>query len=284
MTDVNINGLGGPLAAPAADDLVPVWDTSAGQTLKIRRDVFVGAAITGGGTLALGGFTLTVPATGTAVLAAGTTAVSIKPVDAGVGTITEVLKLGRTGAAPSTSQRGVGLVFEDADNASHIAAVVAMRPDSTVDYKGGLAFFLNGAAASTQIGAMTQRLAISSAGIITISGYGAGTLATNASGVIAASDGRYKAKTRGVVDALATVLRLTPTYYRWREDSPFASEYEELGFVAQEVAAVIPAASPEPESEDRYKNYADRAIIAMLVGAVQELTARLAVLEAGAGA
>jgi len=73
MTDVNINGLGGPLATPAADDLVPVWDTSAAQTLKIRRDVFVGATITGGGTIALGGYTLTVPATGTAALVASGT-------------------------------------------------------------------------------------------------------------------------------------------------------------------------------------------------------------------
>lgn len=66
MADVNINGLGGPLASPAADDVIPVWDTSSGQTLKIRRDVFVGATITGGGTLALGGYTLTVPASMTA--------------------------------------------------------------------------------------------------------------------------------------------------------------------------------------------------------------------------
>ncbi len=68
MPDVTINGLGGPLATPAADDLIPIWDTSAGQMVKIRRDVLVGAAITGGGTIALGGFTLTVPTTGVAAL------------------------------------------------------------------------------------------------------------------------------------------------------------------------------------------------------------------------
>jgi hypothetical protein len=68
VTDKTINDLGGPLAAPAADDYIPIWDTSAGQTLKIRRDVFTGGVMTGGGTVATAGFTLTVPATGTAAL------------------------------------------------------------------------------------------------------------------------------------------------------------------------------------------------------------------------
>jgi hypothetical protein len=68
MTDKTILDLGGPLASPAADDLIPIWDTSAGQTLRIRRDALVGAVLTGDGTIATGGYTLTVPATGTAAL------------------------------------------------------------------------------------------------------------------------------------------------------------------------------------------------------------------------
>jgi len=70
-------------------------------------------------------------------------------------------------------------------------------------------------------------------------------------------------------------MQLNPTYYRWNEDSEFHTEYEELGFIAQEVASVIPAASPEPEQEDRYKNYHDRAIIAVLTKAIQELQAEI---------
>jgi hypothetical protein len=117
-------------------------------------------------------------------------------------------------------------------------------------------------------------ITLSTAGVVTFGQYGAGTLSTNASGVITASDGRYKVKTRPIENALDAISRLQPTYYRWREDTPFHTEYEEIGFFAQEVSAVIPEASPEPERSDRFKNYHDRAILALLVKAVQELKVR----------
>ena len=80
-------GLSSELAvAPADDDLLAIWDTSAAQTKKIQISTILGGRLTGGGTLAtggftltlsgaggtlaLGGFTLTVPATGTAALLA----------------------------------------------------------------------------------------------------------------------------------------------------------------------------------------------------------------------
>lgn len=214
------------------------------------------------------------------VIAGGTTtgALSIQVADAGVGTTTTVLALGRTGASPSATQRGVQLTFQDANNSTYTAAIVGLRTNSSVDYKGAIAFNVNQAGANT----LTQRMLLASDGVLTLGGYGAGTLSTNSSGVVSASDGRYKTKTRAPIDALKTILALRPTYYRWKEDSPFASEYEELGFVAQEVAAVIPEASPEPEGE-AYKNYSDRAIIAMLVAAVQELAAKVAALEGQLG-
>lgn len=203
-----------------------------------------------------------------------TSALAIQVPDTGVGTTTSVLTLGRTGASPSATQRSVLLGFQDANNATYTAGIVASRINSTTDYKGALSFSVNQAG----VNSLATRLSIAYDGVITLSGYGAGTLSTNSSGVVSASDGRYKTKTRAPIDALRTVLALRPTYYRWNDDSPFASEYEELGFLAQEVAAVIPEASPEPEGE-ALKNYHDRAIIAMLVAAVQELTARVAQLE-----
>jgi hypothetical protein len=118
-------------------------------------------------------------------------------------------------------------------------------------------------------------ITISTAGTITFNAYGSGTLTSSPSGVISASDGRYKTKTRSITNALDAIMQLNPTYYRWKEDSEFHTEYEELGFIAQEVASVIPAASPEPEQENRYKNYSDRAIIAMLTKAIQELQEKL---------
>jgi hypothetical protein len=122
-------------------------------------------------------------------------------------------------------------------------------------------------------------ITISSSNIIQFNAYGAGTLSTNSSGVVSASDGRYKTKTRRVQAGIATIQRLAPTYFRWHEDTPFANEHEELGFIAQEVAAVIPEASPEPEQKGQFKNYHDRAIIAFLVKAMQELCERNEALE-----
>jgi hypothetical protein len=67
MAEQTVDGLG-ELTSPAANDEIGIWDVSAGQYMKIQRSTLVGATITGGGTLALGGYTLTAPATGTAAL------------------------------------------------------------------------------------------------------------------------------------------------------------------------------------------------------------------------
>lgn len=55
-------------AAPAAGDYVPIWDVSGNAAKKVLRSALVGAVLTGGGSIATGGYTLTVPATGTAAL------------------------------------------------------------------------------------------------------------------------------------------------------------------------------------------------------------------------
>ena len=126
----------------------------------------------------------------------------------------------------------------------------------------------------------TSALTLNSTQILTLHGYTSGTLTTNASGVVSASDGRLKTKTRSITNGLDAVMQLQPTYYRWNEDTDFHTEYEELGFIAQEVAAIIPEASPEPEQEGKWKNYSDRSIIAMLTKAIQELKAEIDALKA----
>jgi len=81
MADAKISNLTAVSAQPASDDLIPIVDVSdtfqsiSGTTKKIAAAYFAQtqgsvATITGGGTIALGGFTLTVPATGTVALLA----------------------------------------------------------------------------------------------------------------------------------------------------------------------------------------------------------------------
>jgi len=70
MTDKTVNQNTVLAAAPAADDYVPIWDTSAAAYKRITTAYLMGGSMTGNGVIATGGYTLTVPETGTAALLA----------------------------------------------------------------------------------------------------------------------------------------------------------------------------------------------------------------------
>jgi len=197
----------------------------------------------------------------------------------GSGTTSRTLELGSDASSGGSSTSTIRLATYGGNNG------VAIVGTGRYDFNAGsdLAFQTS----PTGGGGTITRLAIDAGGTITFNAYGAGTLSTNASGVISASDGRYKTKTRQVENALSKILALNPTYFKWDEDCPFATEHEEIGFIAQEVAVVIPEASPGEDQENQYRNYHDRAIIAMLVKAMQEqqavideLRTKVAALEA----
>lgn len=69
MADTTIHGLANDLVTPGPNDEVGIWNLVTSRYEKIKRSNLVGANITGGGTIVLGGFTFTIPATGTAALA-----------------------------------------------------------------------------------------------------------------------------------------------------------------------------------------------------------------------
>ena len=115
-----------------------------------------------------------------------------------------------------------------------------------------------------------KAIILKNTGVVQFTNYGSGTLSTDADGNISASDGRLKNKTRQLNSGLDKVLKLNPTYYKWKKDSGFNTEFEELGFIAQEVKEVISEAVPNDETETNLLNYSDRAIIATLVKAIQE--------------
>lgn len=92
----------------------------------------------------------------------------------------------------------------------------------------------------------------------------------------------------GTNSSVATniIMRLRPVTFQWKD----ANEYErfnirpvktgvvENGFVAQELEQVVPGAVAMTAEGDRLVNYA--ALIPILTGAIQELNARIATLEA----
>ncbi len=69
MTNKTINDLNEQVS-PAAGDFLALWVTGSAAMRKVTRANLVGATLTGGGAIATGGYTLTMPATGTAALLA----------------------------------------------------------------------------------------------------------------------------------------------------------------------------------------------------------------------
>jgi len=109
-------------------------------------------------------------------------------------------------------------------------------------------------------------------------GYGAGALATNASGVISAtSDLRAKNVTGEFTRGLESLTGWKPILYEWNEDSGLKDGMTYAGVGAQDLLPHI----PEAVFQDKHGMYSlmDRPIIMALVNAVNELAARVAALE-----
>lgn len=124
------------------------------------------------------------------------------------------------------------------------------------------------------------RMILSSLGVLTLSNYGAGTLSTNASGVVSAtSDARLKIDDGYFSNGLEKLMALKPRYFFWKDKDGMGSQ-RELGFYAQDVhKALGEEAAPTPKARDDGNGgyftppwaFYDRAVIAALVSAVQEL-------------
>lgn len=160
------------------------------------------------------------------------------------------------------------------------AAIAGLKENATDGQYGGyMAFYTraNGAAPAEQ-------MRISSAGVVTMTNLaGAGSRAVNAdaSGNLSAtSDSRLKQEVSdSKLPGLNEVLQLQPRSYKWLKDIEQRGENAaiEVGFFADQVAPIIPSAAPLC-ADGMYGLY-DRSIVAALVNAVKELTARIEVLE-----
>jgi hypothetical protein len=123
---------------------------------------------------------------------------------------------------------------------------------------GALVFFFNGG---------------NSVGEITSNGTGT-TYATS-------SDYRLKENVQPMQDALSVVAQLNPVTYTWKADGS-----DGQGFIAHELQAVVPDCvtgekdAVDAEGNPKYQGVDTSFLVATLVKAVQELTARIAALEA----
>jgi hypothetical protein len=129
---------------------------------------------------------------------------------------------------------------------------------------------------------------VSSAGIIAMGIYGAGTATFSASGVISSvSDETWKVKDGVPTNTDAMLQKLEPGYWFYNEEkAPTFGEERQLGFYAQNVhEAIGEEAAPTPQ-EGKPWGYHDRSVLAVAVmslknalNTIEELKQRIATLE-----
>ena len=99
------------------------------------------------------------------------------------------------------------------------------------------------------------------------------------------SDISAKTNIANVRNATQTLLALRPVTYQWidtertknRKTSSLATNPKEIGFIAQEIEQVLPDIIAFDDDGQKLVNY--QALIPLLTGAIQELNARIEVLE-----
>ena len=104
---------------------------------------------------------------------------------------------------------------------------------------------------------------------------------TTATSYVTSSDYRLKENVQPMQDALAKIAQLNPVTYTWKADGS-----DGQGFIAHELQAVVPDCvtgekdAVDAEGNPQYQGVDTSFLVATLVKAVQELTARIAALEA----
>ena len=112
----------------------------------------------------------------------------------------------------------------------------------------------------------------------TVGGTQIGSITTTgaATAYNTSSDRRLKEAIAPLTGALATVLALAPVQFGWKADGSVGQ-----GFIAQDVINVVPqAVTGNPDDPEATMQMDHSKLVVWLVGACQELAARLAALEA----
>jgi hypothetical protein len=103
------------------------------------------------------------------------------------------------------------------------------------------------------------------------------------------SDMRLKTDVTTLSNALETVGQIRPVFYNWLNGQPTMNPgHKELGFLAQELEAVMPnvvvTGTDDSILEGGKKAVAYDRLVALLVGAVKELKAEVDVIKADVAA
>jgi hypothetical protein len=121
----------------------------------------------------------------------------------------------------------------------------------------------------------TVRFQITNAGVVTILALGTGTVTATSGTLSTVSDMNLKIADGFIDNALEKVLKLTPRYFYWKEESNLPTNLRQLGFYAQEVNEAIGEEAANTPKDNVSWGITDRSVIAMLTKAIQELNEKL---------
>jgi hypothetical protein len=110
---------------------------------------------------------------------------------------------------------------------------------------------------------------------------GDGTIFAVSTTIQAVSDARLKENVRDASEGLDTILALKPRRFDWKAGEGNGKK-NQIGFIAQEVETVFPDAVDiweKPEDETEYKSVGASMLVPVLVKAIQELAAEVAMLK-----
>lgn len=111
-----------------------------------------------------------------------------------------------------------------------------------------------------------------------LSGYGAGALTTDASGnVTASSDRTLKNVIKPIENVLENIKDFEPVYFKWNEKTDLDKENVYMSTIAQSIQKHYPDAVGK--MADGTLTVQDRAVTAILVQAIKELTEKVKTLE-----
>jgi hypothetical protein len=115
---------------------------------------------------------------------------------------------------------------------------------------------------------------LNASGSVTFSSLGTGTVSATSGLLSTTSDMTLKIEDGYIDNALEKVLKLTPRYFHWKEESGLPAGIRQLGFYAQEVnLALGEETANTPRNENEKWGIYDRGIVAFLTKAIQELKA-----------
>jgi hypothetical protein len=122
-------------------------------------------------------------------------------------------------------------------------------------------------------------ITMSSARAVRFHAYGAGSLTTDASGnITATSDERLKDISKFYTAGLSALKNIKPITYKWKPETKLDTANFYTGFSAQNIHKNIPEASGHMVNGDL--TIQDRAIMATIINAINELNAKIEELEA----